>query len=105
MSNGGPSGRYMLAVCECEQRQSVPRDAAALTADAVAGTMEGAGRRRARPRLRGVVRRCANRRRVASVQITHVLVLRGRRVVARSRRQGADDRSDCTTYTPRDPHR
>jgi hypothetical protein len=62
-STHGKRSRYMLAVCECERRQSLPQPAAAPTAEAVAGAMEGAGRRRARPRLRGAVRQRAGRRR------------------------------------------
>ncbi len=59
-----PSARYMLAVCERERRQRAPRDTAAPTAEGVAETMEGAGRRHARPRFRGVVGQCADRVRV-----------------------------------------
>ena len=44
----------MLAVCECERKQSASQPAAAYTAGLVAGAMEGAVRRRARPRLRAL---------------------------------------------------
>jgi hypothetical protein len=51
----------MLAVCECERRQSESQPVAALTAEAVVGAMEGAGWCGTRPCLCGIVQRCAGR--------------------------------------------
>ncbi len=101
----GKRSRYMLAVCECERRQSAPQPAAAPAAEAVAGAMEGAGRRRARPRLRGAVRQRAGRRRVElrradharlpdrPIQARHGAIARSHRGARRGERRSGADRS------------